>query len=89
MGAILGDKIGSVILFAILAFSELYSVYYNFSREREKSVSMDQKIYVPKLFADFLLCAMPFILVMVLNMDLESIAPGLAYNSCYVLTRRW
>ena len=79
VAAILGDKIGSVILFAILAFSELYSVSYNFSREREKSVSMDQKIYVPKLFADFLLCAMPFILVMVLNMDLESIAPWLAY----------
>lgn len=84
VGAIFGDEIGSVILFAILAFSELYSVYYNFSREREKSVSMDQKIYVPKLFADFLLCAMPFILVMVLNMDLESIAPWLAY-AVYIL----
>lgn len=84
VAAILGDKIGSVILFAILAFSELYSVSYNFSREREKSVSMDQKIYVPKLFADFLLCAMPFILVMVLNMDLESIAPWLAYT-VYIL----
>ena len=84
VGAIFGDEIGSVILFAILAFSELYSVYYNFSREREKSVSMDQKIYVPKLFADFLLCAMPFILVMVLNMDLESIAPWLAYT-VYIL----
>ena len=84
VAAILGDKIGSVILFAILAFSELYSVYYNFSQEKEKSVSMDQKIYVPKLFADFLLCAMPFILVMVLNMDLESIAPWLAYT-VYIL----
>ena len=84
VAAILGDKIGSVILFAILAFSELYSVSYNFSREREKSVSMDQKIYVPKLFADFLLCAMPFALVMVLNMDLESIAPWLAYT-VYIL----
>ena len=82
--AIFGDKIGTVILFAILAFSELYSVYYNFSQEKEKSVSMDQKIYVPKLFADFLLCAMPFILVMVLNMDLESIAPWLAYT-VYIL----
>ena len=70
VGAIFGDEIGSV--------------YYNFSREREKSVSMDQKIYVPKLFADFLLCAMPFILVMVLNMDLESIAPWLAYT-VYIL----
>ena len=84
VAAILGDKIGSVILFAILAFSELYSVYYNFSQEKEKSVRMDQKIYVPKLFADFLLCAMPFILVMVLNMDLESIAPWLAYT-VYIL----
>ena len=84
VAAILGDKIGTVILFAILAFSELYSVYYNFSQEKEKSVSMDQKIYVPKLFADFLLCAMPFILVMVLNMDLESIAPWLAYT-VYIL----
>ena len=84
VAAILGDQIGSVILFAILAFSELYSVYYNFSQEKEKSVSMDQKIYVPKLFADFLLCAMPFILVMVLNMDLESIAPWLAYT-VYIL----
>ena len=84
VAAIFGDKIGTVILFAILAFSELYSVSYNFSREREKSVSMDQKIYVPKLFADFLLCAMPFILVMVLNMDLESIAPWLAYT-VYIL----
>ena len=78
VSAIFGDEIGSVILFAILAFSELYSVYYNFSREREKSVSMDQKIYVPKLFADFFLCAMPFDLVMVLNIDLESIVPWLA-----------
>ena len=84
VAAIFGDKIGTVILFAILAFSELYSVYYNFSQEKEKSVSMDQKIYVPKLFADFLLCAMPFILVMVLNMDLESIAPWLAYT-VYIL----
>ena len=35
VAAILGDKIGSVILFAILAFSELYSVYYNFSQEKK------------------------------------------------------
>ena len=82
--AICGDEIGPVILLAILAFSELYSVYYNFSREKEKSVSMDQKVFVPKLFADFLLCAMPFILVMILNMDLESIAPWLAYT-VYIL----
>ena len=82
--AICGDEIGLVILLAILAFSELYSVYYNFSQEKEKSVSMDQKIYVPKLFADFFLCAMPFDLVMVLNIDLESIVPWLA-GTVYML----
>ena len=40
-------------------------------KERIFDGSISQKIYIPKLFADFLLCAMPFILVMVLNMDLD------------------
>ena len=66
VGAIFGDEIGSVILFAILAFSELYSVYYNFfTRKRKVCKHGSKRFDVPKLFADFLLCAMPFILVMV------------------------
>lgn len=67
------------IIYAILSFSELFFIYYNFSRYREKYAAIAQTVSVLKFLADAFGCAFSFILIIFMNFDILSASPGVAY----------
>lgn len=67
------------IIYAILSFSELFFIYYNFSRYREKYAAIVQTVSVLKFLADAFGCAFSFMLIIFMNFDILNASPGVAY----------